>query len=250
MGLSLDKGCSLGDNRVPQEPHTAQEGQSPQVTPNRRHSLLSGVSISSKLSRTPKSIPYHQFYFHLPLPGHRSSPQQLPTCRHTLASALLESPKTWSPPTRTFHGLTWHHSTEHAKARPLTLRSLQRLTWLCPSELSRACPWPPPPKHPPRPSLASPPKEHSPGPRAALQSSCRQGTQSRARSLAVTARSGIGTFGPYAPPWPRACPRMAGTTPDRAHLSWRRHAVHSADPIRPPAAVNPCGCPRVARGPR
>lgn len=25
-GLSLDKGCSLGDTRVPQVPHTAQEG--------------------------------------------------------------------------------------------------------------------------------------------------------------------------------------------------------------------------------
>lgn len=25
-GLSLDKGCSLGDARVPQVPHTAQEG--------------------------------------------------------------------------------------------------------------------------------------------------------------------------------------------------------------------------------
>lgn len=57
LGLSLDKGCSLGDTRVPQEPHTAQEGQSPQVTPNRRHSLLSGVSISPKQSRTPESIP-------------------------------------------------------------------------------------------------------------------------------------------------------------------------------------------------
>lgn len=41
--------------------------------------------------------------------------------------------------------MTWPHSTEHAKARPLTLRSLQGMTWLCPPELSRACPWPPPP---------------------------------------------------------------------------------------------------------
>ena len=79
------------------------------------------------------------------MPGHRSSHQQFPTCRHTLAPALLESPKTWSPPTRAFHGLTWPHSTEHAKARPLTLRSLQGMTWLCPPQLSRGCPWPPPP---------------------------------------------------------------------------------------------------------
>ena len=167
LGLSLDKRCSLGDTRVPQEPHTAQEGQSPQVTPNRRHSLLSGVSLSPKHSRTPESIPYHQFYFHLPLPGHRPSTQQLPTCRHTLTPALLESPKTWSPPTSTFHGLTWHHSTEHAKARPLTLRSLQGLTWLCPPELSRACAWPPPPSTLPDPAWPRPQRTQ---PRAARRS--------------------------------------------------------------------------------
>lgn len=66
---------------------------------NRRHSLLSRVSISPDRSTVePQRVFLTINYFHLLVPGHRSSPQQLPTCRHTLASALLESPKTWSPP--------------------------------------------------------------------------------------------------------------------------------------------------------
>lgn len=74
-------------------------GQTSQGTPNRRHSLLSRVSISPDRSTVePQRVFLTINYFHLLVPGHRSSPQQLPTCRHTLASALLESPKTWSPP--------------------------------------------------------------------------------------------------------------------------------------------------------
>ena len=74
-------------------------GQTSQGTPNRRHSLLSRVSISPDRSTVePQRVFLTINYFHLLVPGHRSSPQQLPTCRHTKASALLESPKTWSPP--------------------------------------------------------------------------------------------------------------------------------------------------------
>lgn len=98
-GLSLDRGCSLGDTRVPiyhTLPRKAPPVGAAQTPgdPNRRHSLLSGVSISPDRSTVepPRDYSLPNFIF-----TSSARPQILtpavPTCRHTLSLPSWNHPR-------------------------------------------------------------------------------------------------------------------------------------------------------------
>lgn len=132
-----------------------------------------------------------------------SPAQNLLTHRHALIPAFPTPPKTWPPLTRTFHGMPWPHPSEPSQAQPLSPRTLQSLAW------------PRPPRNWPQAArrfAAVPPSRARSLP---SQRGASPGVVSGHRTLRVTVAARLS---------------LSGTTPDSAHLSWRRHSVHPAGP--------------------